>query len=384
MIQERLWQQYVLRRNTEEVEHLWRQLFHSRERHVLYIAGLGFDPRTVCGPEIFFRIPGVEKTNVELWLIETGDYELPEDLRRRTVENERQLRELFSNAQIVLHKIESRDIDGILRTSHSADELLDNNRPIEEYSDIVLDVSSIPRVVYLTLLVGLLGRLVKNKEEGPSSLNVGTTIHVVVAEDASLDSMILSEEIDNEVNYIKGFSGGLGVEVNSEWPVVWFPLLGEQRDTQLRRTHEYIGESDICPVVPHPTRNPRRGDNILLEYSDVLFEEFKVDPNSIMYVDERNPFEAYRQIRDAMVRYSESLRALGGCKLLVTPLSSKLITIGAGLACFEMHDNQPASNKMIGIPYPEPHRYLVEDTSTMDASNAVVTVLVITGEAYGQ
>ena len=384
MNRELLWRHYVLRRG-KEVEPLWRELFQGSPRRILYIAGLGFDPRTISGPRVFKRVCEENVTTIgelELWLVESGDYELPSELRTRTRQNERILRDMFPDAKIASHKIESRDSDGILRTSYHADNLLNKGRSLDEYSDIILDISSLPRVVYLTFLVGLLGRLLEDKKAGPACLGIGTTLHIVAAEDAVLDSKILSEEIDSDVKPIKGFSGGLGAEVSRDWPIVWFPLLGERREAQLRRVFEYIGDADVCPIVPHPTRDPRRGDNILVEYRDILFEELKIDPNSIMYVDERNPFEAYRQLRDAMVRYSESLKDLGGCKLLVTPLSSKLITVGAGLACFEMHDNRPDSKRMIGIPYAEPHRYRVEDISIMGTEEALVTVLLLTGAPY--
>lgn len=65
--------------------------------------------------------------------------------------------------------------------------------------------------------------------------------------------------------------------------------------------------------------------------------------DNILYVHEIQPFETYRQLQKAMNRYLECMVILGGCQLLVTPLGSKLITLGAGLACSEMRTQDLAA-----------------------------------------
>jgi len=36
---------------------------------------------------------------------------------------------------------------------------------------------------------------------------------------------------------------------------------------------------EICPVLPFPALNPRRGDNLVLEYRDLLFDRLRIDLN---------------------------------------------------------------------------------------------------------
>lgn len=381
----RLWEQYVLRKG-DNVGLFWEKLFSSKPRRILYITGIGFDTRAIRGPQLLLSVTGrlgISPTDIDAWLVAFGDYALPAELVQLTSTNEATLNTIFKGANIATKKIQSRDTDGILRTSYYADTLLDEAGSLNTFTDIILDVSSLPRVVYLTMLVGLLGRLIKEKSKGPTSLGIKTNFHVLVAEDPRLDSIILSEEIDSDVKTIKGFSGGLGTEHGRGLPVVWLPLLGEGREDQLQKVRTLLQEDlDICPVVPHPTRDPRRGDNILIEYRERLFSEYGVEPANIVYVDEGNPFEVYRQLHSVMTMFSESLDELGGCRLLVTPLSSKLITIGAGLACFDLHDSRPESKRLIGIPYAEPRRYRLKDGGVIQADNAVLTTLLLTGEAY--
>ena len=75
------------------------------------------------------------------------------------------------------------------------------------------------------------------------------------------------------------------------------------------------------------------------------------------------------------------MRILGGCRLVVTPLGSKLITIGAGLACFEMKPTGVQENYGIAIPYAAPTRYVVS-VETLKAAKPVIASLLLTGDAY--
>jgi len=80
---------------------------------------------------------------------------------------------------------------------------------------------------------------------------------------------------------------------------------------------------------------PRRGDNLVNEYRELLFRTFRVEPQNMIYACEWNPFEVYRQIRRTIVDSNTTLQRLGGCKTVVSSTSSKLLSIGAFLAAYE-------------------------------------------------
>jgi hypothetical protein len=67
--------------------------------------------------------------------------------------------------------------------------------------------------------------------------------------------------------------------------------------------------------------------------------------------------------------------------LAVTPLSSKLVTLGAGLACFEMRLGK-TDNYGVAIPYAEPMRY-VAPKEVLAKTDPEIAVLLLTGSAYG-
>ena len=135
------------------------------------------------------------------------------------------------------------------------------------------------------------------------------------------------------------------------------------------------------PSTATPSRNPRRGDMLLLEYRQQLYGGQDLPTTNIVYAHESNPFEAYRQLYRALDRYRQSLEILGGSRLLVTPLSSKLMTIAAGLACFDMKPPSGNNAYALGLPYAAPTRYSVS-RSDLHSSNAVLSSLVLTGTAY--
>jgi hypothetical protein len=183
---------------------------------------------------------------------------------------------------------------------------------------------------------------------------------------------------------IPGFSGAMHAESVRDWPLVWFPILGENRVSQLQKLMtlaEIPDSAEICPVLPHPSFNPRRADDLLVEYTTPLFESRKTPTTNILHVHESNPFEAYRQLLRAMQRYKDSMKVLGGCRLVVTPLGSKLVTLGAGLACFEMRPADLNAKYGVAIPHAEPKRYMAS-VSDLKGSKPEISALLLTGEAY--
>lgn len=255
-------------------------------------------------------------------------------------------------------------------------------RLVDGCTDVVLDVSSLPRIVYLTILLSLLAKLVPDVEAQLSSC--GITLHVLVGEDPALDSKISSEDPSNDLVLIPGYAEALQTETLQDSPLIWLPLLGENRVAQLKKIETSIPAwAEICPVLPHPSRNPRRGDQLLIEYHEVLIETRETPLTNIIYVHEGHPFETYRQLLEAMLRYRRTMAVVGGCRLVVTPLASKLVTIGAALACFEMKLRTEPGHSSVAIPYAEPKRYTADLTS-LRQSRAEISALVLTGDAYQQ
>src|SRR6266704_648472 len=327
-----LWQQYVFRRGPEEVLDLWDDMFRSRQSKLLFVTGCGFDVRVTKVLTQFLdraRTGHYDLKDPTLLLIEFSGYELDDELQKQTADNCAILRALFEPfgtvismpLQLARGNEEHRTTDALRETTRGL------KTHVAGRTDIVLDVSSLPRVVYLTLITGLLGHLIPNVTAEDAKVAGGVNLQILVAEDAGLDSKIRSEDPSENLVTIPGFGGGFNVASMDEWPVVWFPMLGEGRTNHFEKVRGHApipDDAEVCPVLPHPSRNPRRGDMLLLEYRRQLFDAQAIPMTNIVYAHESNPFEAYRQLHRALERYQRSLAALGGSRLLVTPLSSKL------------------------------------------------------------
>lgn len=383
-----LWEQYVFRRGSDANE-LWERLFEDRPIRLLYIAGSGFDVRaqTVMRECInSIRSSGGSIEEAKLVLIDFPNYQLGDALKQLTEQNGLELFELFSAIGTVERLTfgagqGDEDLSATIALRFGTHAVLEK---VSTQTDIILDASSLPRVVYLALMTSLLNKLVPDKDADNALAAAGVNFQVLVAEDAGLDAQIIAEDPSSEIVMVPGFSGAMQVESFQDWPLVWFPILGEHRVNQLQiiRSTEIPGEAEICPVLPHPSRNPRRADRLLVEYKEALFNSRQTPTSNILYVHESQPFEAYRQLLGAMRRYTESMEILGGCRLVVTPLGSKLITLGAGLACFEMRPpNLETALHGVAIPHAEPTRYDV-DPHAVRSSQPEVCCLLLTGDAY--
>ena len=386
-----LWDHYVFRRG-DAVPELWDSLLKDRPVELLYIAGRGFDVRARTVMREFVadqQGAGRRTVSARLLLLGLDGYELDESIEQLTEENATALEAVFSSlGRTETVRVATRDGEDEASASDTLRQrvkaVLDQ---VDGKTDIILDVSSLPRATYLAVLTNILQKLVPNKVAVEGAAHPlyadGVNFQVFVAEDANLDGRIRAEDPSNDLVNIPGFFAAWQAESVQDWPLVWFPVLGEGRVNQLQKIAGSIPtEAEVCPVLPHPSKDPRRADRLLVEYREPLFDSRKTPTSNILYAHESHPFEAYRQLLGAMWRYQSSMTILGGCRLIMTPLGSKLITLGAGLACFEMRPADLNAKYGVAIPHAEPRRYLASAES-LRQSEPEVSVLLLTGEAYG-
>lgn len=388
-----LWNRYVFCRGAE-TQDMWDQMFQQRRLEgrsvrLLYVCGRGFDVRAqVVMNQFVDSLSGsaCSIAKAELILVGFSGYLLSEELERQTEENAAALEGRFAtigSARTIVIGTSGEGEDDLSASTALRRGTSEVLAAVTDQTDIVLDVSSLPRIAYLSLMLALLQRLIPT-HQGLSPLGAGgVNLQVLVGEDAALDSLIRSEDPSNEPVLIPGYASALQTESTQEQPLVWFPILGENRATQLQKVMAELipRNAEICPVLPHPSRDPRRGDRLLIEYKGPLFDMRETPLTNVLYAHEGNPFEAYRQLLGAMKRYRRSLSIFGGCRLVVTPLASKLMTLGAALACFEMKLESAGAGYAVAIPYAEPKRY-VASVFDIRASRPEVSAIVLSGESY--
>lgn len=366
------WADYVLKRG-EEVGPFWADLLRGQSRNVLFILGRGFDPRMCLGLESVMGAGGDGRRDCLLVHFENGQ----RVSRRETDLIEQNLRKLESllgsTRTMAAARIEMREDRIRSVASPNTRRVFLEQVDVGSYDDIVVDVSAMPRVIGLTGIAVLLKRLDDLAEQ--TGRVVG--LHVMVAENPTLDQKI-GKDTEREMTEIVGFSSRPGEQSTAAIPLIWLPILGEGRKPHIQRLHEKLNPNEICPVLPSPSRNPRRGDDIVLEYRELLFESRAVEPTNIVYAAEQHPFEAYRQIYRTIERYNTVLEPIGGVRSVVSPLSSKLLSLGALLACYELKEERQFR---VGISWVESRNYRMPDEE-IDVSDVEPFSLWMAGECY--
>ena len=360
----------------ESLETMVRSHVIKRQRDIVFILGKGFDPRMNLGVRLVLGAGGQGRREVIVLEFDEGP-QSPSNVYRSRVElNFNNLTELvrspfrLSRRSVQMFSTESRRV-----TSRSAEGLIRELDEIGNPSDIFVDVSSLPRSIFFPLIAKLL--YIIDKIADPK---LRPNLIVLVAENAAMDALIVEAEIDEDAGYLHPFRGTAEREATADHPKVWLPILGERQRVQLTRINDLIRPDEIAPVLPSPTREPRRPDSLILEYRELLIDQLRVEPRNFVFASELNPFEAYRQLRRAIAHYTRALKPLGGCRSVVSSLSSKLLSLAGLLAAYELKQ----SSYDVSVAHIEANGYSIEDETRFDAIVAETTLygLWLTGELY--
>jgi hypothetical protein len=367
------WSTYARAFGTD-LEALFSSHFNRSSQKARFILGRGFDPRMLTGLTLLRRVCPTLRVEVVLLTYEEGDQSPSRAYDEAVKKNLEALTQLVPEDSLSSRNISMFSPERRRMTAKSAEGLFKTASEFTGISDIVIDISALPRSVFLPIVAKLLHII--DGQRPPL-----TNLFLLADENHKIDSVILEEGLDEEADYIHTFRGDAERESAASKPRVWFPLLGENQGMQLQRIYDLVRPSEVCPLLPAPSHNPRRGDNLILEHRGLLFDSLRVDPRNFLYASETNPFEVYRQLVQAIKHYSKSLEPLGGSNAIVSALSSKLLSIGALLAAYELK----RTGSRVAIAHIEAHGHRVavemEELARL-AKDGVIHGLWLAGECY--
>lgn len=346
------WENYFLQSDRGFTD-FWRQ-YLRQERSILYIMGIGFDPRSVVGIENIYGIEGTGLRDVMIARYYKNEHDKQSADDPRVADNLERLKRLIDAKRcnsFIQKDILFRSEEDISVTALEAAKIIDNAGEITAYSDIVVDVSAMPRSVFIPLLQKLLLLVDSFNDAGNGIKN----LHVVVAENASLDGKIRDKGTDDEASYIHGVRPKESAKYDDQ-KEIWIPILGENQEEQFEKIRKKLSPVETCPILPFPSEDLRRGDNLINRYGDLLFNDSDFETKNIVYADEGNPFHVYRLLNQTIDRYDRSFALLNGCRIVVSALSSKLLTIGSFLAVFE----KKGEGKNVGVMHVESLEHTLE------------------------
>lgn len=375
------WKNYILNKKSENCSKFWNEYLNEK-RDLLYIHGLGFDPRTLNGIKLIYDIKCSREGKRDVLSVRyfQSDEEKNKNITNDKVKvHEDELQNLLKQIKNCKHEIvpiitraEQKSIASI-----TAYEIIENLDRLKPYTDIIVDISAMPRGVFIPLLNKILKIIDGYKD---SVIN----LHVVVTENYMLDSKIEDEGVEQSAEYIHGLTIR-ELANNQKFKEVWIAILGEKQLEQYEKIRSSVQPVSTCVILPFPSRNLRRGDDLINHYQDKLLNDKDFDVKNIIYADEQNPFQVYRLIRNTIERHSLSLEIFGGAKIVVSSLSSKLLTIGAFLAVYETKSFEDTRKKLkIGIKHVDSisHKFVDEENKEEILKNNELFHMWIAGEPY--
>ena len=333
-------------------ECFWKEYLNKGDKKIKYILGLGFDPRTLHCFKLIDKY--VETNTIDYKIIEYDDpFSSINKLENLLQKNKKLLKEIVINRNFTsttIHMLPNNENDLSVDASKSI-----SQSDLDQYTDIILDVSAMPIGVYFPIVRNILDWIKKRKITSPTGHIIN--FHLVVSENSNFDKRIKEIRTNDKVTYMYKFASKLHLESAKTLRKVWIPLLGENQKTQLAKIYAEIEPKEICPIFPMPSYDPYRSKNLLIDYRELLFDTFVIEPRNYIYTNENNPFETCKKIYDTAHSYYDSFKPLKGCQIIISPLSSKLLCIGALLATYELYTE--GSNA--GIIHVETQTYDVDE-----------------------
>ena len=367
------WLSYVLRGGAD-FESFWRSFLISKSRDLLFVVGRGFDPRMANAVGAVLSMGGTGLRHCLLVEYDEGEASPSRAQDDSLVANVSAVEVLFAKrGGLTIRQIRMWSDDGRRRVgSRGAAEVFASSNDIARYSDIVVDISALPRSLYMPMLAKLLYLLDQLAGNGRPNL------HVLVDDNPDLDQLITAEGLNDDASYLHGFESGIEQEATADAPKVWMPILGEGKIGHFERIYDLIVPDEIAPVLPFPCANPRRTDDLILEYRTYLFDRLRIEPTNFIYVPEQNPFGVYREILAAIKHYTDALGTLGGCKIVISALSSKLLSLGALLAAYDLKQ----AGYPVGIAHVHADGYSMQSKALQQTSANDLFEVWLAGEPY--
>lgn len=368
------WRDYFLR-DADGFTEFWKHFLAEKKRDLLFVLGHGFDARMCEGLDRILGLGGEGIRDVALIAFHEGvDSPSHTYEPQRKANGERLEKLVLGRGRISQRNIKMFSEDNRRVGARSIAQEFSSPAEFTAYTDVVVDISALPRGLYMPLLAKLLALFDIEPKDGKKR-----NLHVIVSHSPSTDGAIVEEGLDESASYLHGFAAAKLESVStSSQPTIWIPVLGKRQQAQLERINQFVTPDEICPLLPSPAQDPREGDAIMIEYRELLFDQLRVEPRNIIYAAESNPFEVYRQLMRSILHYDRALKPLGGCKVALSAMSSKLASIGVLLSAYELGHRDPKVT--VGVAHVESQGYRVESTGT--ATSTTLFTMWLSGECY--
>jgi hypothetical protein len=339
----------------QAVSELWASRPTSR---VLLVAGAGFDPRAPTAYEcIAAAYPGPVDV-LRIALPSPGSQGA--DALAMTGQERIAAAAAAGGGTVMAHDVLTED--GHARALLISRKFFDAGY-IDNYDEMIVDVSALPRGVFFPLIKGMIELHDLGRWEGQ--------LHVVACDNPEVDALVTGDGIAAP-QALAGFGSRSASDTATR---IWVPILGENEVARVEALYLDIRPAEICPALPFPAADPRRADELVLEYRPFLIDAVDVELRNFIYAAESDPFDLYRTLSVLNSAYAEALAIMGETRMILSAHSSKLLSVGALLAAFEQG---------LEVRHAGPTNYAALDLNMLSslAAHDLVVDLWLTGEPY--
>lgn len=323
------WEDYVIafEGTFNPPESLWASAAESAEGlRSMYLLGVGFDPRALVGLQKFLALAHSKPPII-------GLIELPPPSEASSYlsitlaqDNRATFEDMVANLEV--RTVPHQPVHSKGNAGPRVSRLVTSPMFVKDIGHMIIDVSSLPSHIFFSVIAAALESVEREVTGFPKQ------IQVTACENPEIDAAIREMEI-TDASVVGGFRGEFAYDSHPSRTVIWAPVIGEHASHALSSIHSFLRPDDVYPVLPFPSRDPRRADALLLEYQVELLDQFQVDPGNIIYADERNPFDLYRTLSRLQAKLDLAFYGLDSMTLAVSTHSSKLLSVGVLLAAYE-------------------------------------------------
>jgi hypothetical protein len=290
---------------------------------VLFIGTVGIEPSSLHFPSFLLKSECVHFR----FFIETRNIVSP-TLHILGERHRSWLEENISNGQYQFTNVQVISDDGATvagrNAVNEAAKWYDKN-----YNDIVIDSSGMSRGICFPVL----------RQAIAMGERLGANVHLLVASNDNL-SIKLKTESNDRADWMHGFQGRMGLDTMSEALTLWIPQLAQGGEAQMSTMLDYLSSTssvaEVCPIVPFPSINPRRGDELLFEYRNTFPSDWQGNHLNVIYAHEADPLDVFRSIiRMESARRDVFLAANKKAVSVLSPSGWRIGSLGMVLAAIE-------------------------------------------------
>jgi hypothetical protein len=348
------WEDLIVQRGSD-AQQFALQFLHDPQRSIMIVGGAGFDPRATHVTKL---ITTDSKATVQSVYFREERPSPSSRLSERADQNISELKRFVPSA--TFHQLDIFATDGAAIGGRKAIELL-NAISLQGVTDIAVDISALSPGIYYPVIRFYRDRLKDSAQ---------TNLHLFVVSHPSLDEKI-TRVSDDKASFVHGFKGTLALDESKKAAKLWLPQLTSGSTAQLRTLYAFLQVEDVCPILPFPSHDPQISDRLVWEHRELL-GSWEVDFRNVVFAAEDDPRDLYFSICRIVEKRQMVFRELGGSVVCLSPLGSKLLSVGGLLAAMEFN---------LPVAYVEANSYDLDEDEGCPDDGDIVHIWLL-GEAY--